>query len=778
MLPALLALSLFGASPFSGLGTVPAEIEADRLSVDEKLALYLAEGNVVLRRAGLTVYADRLSYQQQLGTVIAEGHVVAVEGKSVLSCERVILMVPGLEGAMEHAEIRLKTRVPRGESGAEVLADGEDRMRLSAEGLKRTGPRSFELSGGSFTPCRCAEGSAPDWKLTAHWAEVDVDSGALLVAPVFHIKDVPVLILPAFYVPLGARRSGLLIPTGGYSSPTGVKLGLPLYLTFGRSYDATINADFWFSRGPSPRLELRAAPTEDLSAELDLRLLLDGGKASGGGYQLSGETWQPRFAAGGSLRQKSQDGLNLGVELNLVGDPGYAAEFGAEFLSRQVEESVSRALLRWPTPPQLSAVLGLALRQDLRNRRYAASGRSLREISLFSGDPGPGDVRYRVADLRLDAYVLSELGLVGGARLIASAFVATSDRVGRFGRVDFRPELALPIHGGRFFTLTPAVALRLTGWGGAGSGEASSSGGRIAPILRTSLQTELYARGEGLSHLLRPKLEHLLIPALAGAVPRGFDAADEIDRLSAVHQISASVENVLWLKGASAPLLDLVVSLGDDLGAPGASMPAVGGMNPPPGANATLNAAGVGLSELSVRLSLSAPLDAPWSLGAEGVWIQGLGARTSRGLFAVARAAHAGTLSASFSFVDGDGPIPRAFFAAPEELVPGASAPVDRYRAAVLDSELGALPWSTYRAFSSSLSIDVLAPLRLAAGVGVDLISSGLPTPSLRYLSGTMSYRSPCECWSASVSVVQSRDRATPDVHVLFDLAQLGGTGF
>ena len=756
---------MFGASPFSGLGTVPAEIEADRLSVDEKLALYLAEGNVVLRRAGLTVYADRLSYQQKLGTVIAEGQVVAVEGKSVLSCERVILMLPGLEGAMEHAEIRLKTRVPRGGSGAEVLADGEDRMRLSAEGLKRTGPRSFELSGGSFTPCRCAEGSAPDWKLTAHWADVDVDSGALLVAPVFHIKDVPVLILPAFYVPLGARRSGLLIPTGGYSSPTGVKLGLPLYLTFGRSYDATINADFWFSRGPSPRLELRAAPTEELSAELDLRLLLDGGKPNGGGYRLSGETWQPRFAAGGSLRQKSQDGLNLGVELNLVGDPGYAAEFGAEFLSRQVEESVSRALLRWPTPPQLSAVLGLALRQDLRNRRYAAAiaPGGLREISLFSGDPGPGDVRYRVADLRLDAfpYALSELGLVGGARLIASAFVASSDRVGRFGRVDFRPELALPIHGGRFFTLTPAVALRLTGWGGAGSGERSSSGGRIAPILRTSLQTELYARGEGLSHLLRPKLEHLLIPALAGGVPRGFDAADEIDRLTAVHQISASVENVLWLKGAAAPLVDLVVSLGDDLGVPGA--------NP---------ALGVGLSELSVRLALSAPLPAPWSLGGEAVWVQGLGARTSRGLFAVAQAAHAGTLGASFSFVDGDGPIPRAFFAAPEELVPGASAPVDRYRAAVPDSELGALPWSTYRAFSSSLSIDVLSPLRLAAGVGVDLISSGLPSPSLRYLSGTMSYRSPCECWSASVSVVQARDRATPDVHVLFDLAQLGGTGF
>lgn len=770
MLPALLALSLFGAGPFTGLGTVPAEIEADRLSADEQLSLYLAEGNVVLRRAGLTLYADRLSYQQKLGMIIAEGHVVAVEGQSVLACERVSLMVPSLEGSMEHAEIRLKVRAPREGGGAAVLGEGEDRMRLSAEGLRRTGPRSFELSGGSFTPCRCDPGSAPDWKLTAHWAEVDVDSGALLVAPVFHIKDVPVLILPAFYVPLGARRSGLLIPTGGYSSPTGVKLGLPLYLTFGRSYDATINADFWFARGPSPRLELRAAPSEDLSAELDLRVLIDGGELPealasprGGGYQLSGQVWRPRFAAGGGLRRRSQQDIELGVELNLVGDPGYAAEFGAEFLSRQVEESVSRALLRWPTPPQLSAVLGLALRQDLRYRQYADAlgpGQGLREISLFSGDPGPGDVRYRVADLRLDAfpYTLGALGLVGGARLIASAFVATSDRVGRFGRVDFRPELALPIHGGRFFTLTPAVALRLTGWGGAGSGESSGSGGRIAPIFRTSLETELYARGEGLSHLLRPKLEHLIIPALAGGVPRGFDAADEIDRLAVVHQISASLENALWVQGSAAPLADLVVSLGDDLG--------LG------------DAAGVGLSELSLRLSLSAPLPTPWSLGADGIWVQGLGDRRSRGVFASARAAHAGTVGATFSFVDGDGPIPRAFFAAPEELVPGASAPVLRYLPGVSDRDRSALPWSSYRAFSSSLSLDVLAPLRLAAGIGVDLISAGLPSPSLRYLSGTVSYRSPCECWSASVSVVQARDRASPDVHVLFDLAQLGGTGF
>lgn len=763
MLPALLALSLVGAGPFSGLGAVPAEIEADRLSADEQLALYLAEGNVVLRRAGLTVYADRLSYQQKLGTIIAEGHVIAVEGQSVLSCERVTLLLPDLAGSMEQAEIRLKVRAPRAEDGAAALVEGEDRMRLSAEGLRRTGPRSFELSGGSFTPCRCEPGRAPDWKLTAHWAEVDVDSGALLVAPVFHIKDVPVLILPAFYVPLGARRSGLLIPTGGYSSPTGVKLGLPLYLTFGRSYDATLNADFWFSRGPSPRLELRAAPSEDLSAELDVRLLLDGGEPLGGGYQLSGKAWRPRFAAGGALRRKSREDLELGLELNLVGDPGYAAEFGAEFLSRQAEESVSRALLRWPTPPQLSAALGLALRQDLRNRRYAqvlAPGEGLRDISLFSDAPGPGDVRYRIADLRLDAfpYTLGALGLVGGARLIASAFVATSDRVGRFGRVDFRPELALPIHGGRFFTLTPAVLLRLTGWGGAGSGERSGSGGRIAPIFRTSLETELFARGAGLSHLFRPKLEHLIIPALAGGVPRGFDAADEIDRLAVVHQISASVENVLWVQGSAAPLADLVVSLGDDLG--------LG------------DAPGVGLSELSLRLRLAAPLPAPLSLGAEGLWVQGLGDRRSRGLFASARAAHAGTVSATFSFIDGDGPIPRAFFAAPEELVPGASAPVLRYLANVSDTDLTALPWSSYRAFASSLSVDVLAPLRLAAGLGVDLTSSGLPSPSLRYLSGTVSYRSPCECWSASVSVVQARDRATPDVHLLFDLAQLGGTGF
>lgn len=768
----LLALAIAdpGSSPFSGLGDQPASLDADRLYAERKLEIYVAEGHVVLRRAGLTLFADRITYQRKLATVVAEGHVIAVEGSSVLSCERVVLELPELLGTLEAAEVRIKEQASTGTTAGDALLGGRDRMRLSADELTRTGARSFELRGGAFTPCRCAPGTTPDWKLTASYADVDVDSGAWLLAPVFRIKDVPVLILPAFYVPLGERRSGLLIPTGGYSAPTGFKLGLPLYLTFGPSYDATLSSDFWFARGPAPGLELRAAPSPGFTAEAEARVVIDGGAPPkpGGTIKLVGGTWQPRFALGGKLRRISDDELDLGGELNFVGDPGYVSEFGAEFLSRQAEESVSRFLIRWPTAPELRVALGLGIREDIRSKTYAglvpvgADARiALREISLFSSDPkGPGSVRYRLADLRLDAlpYRFSPIGLLGEARLIASAFLATSDAVGRFGRVDFRPQIALPIRGDRFFTLTPEIALRLTAWGGSGSGTAQATAGRVAPIFRTRLESELYARGETVTHLIRPRLEHLLIPAIAGQVPPGYDTADEIDRLAAVHQVAASLENVLWLKGYPTPLLDLVVTLGDDL---------------------SLSSPGAGISELVTKATLSAPLDPPWILALEGDLVLGLDDRNARGIFLTGHAARTDVFDATLSWVDGGGPIPRASFVGPEELVPNALVPVDRYRAGVLSTDKTALPWAPYRAVAGTLAFDLFAPLRAVFGIAVDVIA---PPPAVsspvRYVSGTLAYRSPCDCWSASLTLVQARDRATPDVHFMLDLAQLGGSGF
>lgn len=719
-------------TPALRLGPVPAELEADVLRGEPTLGVYQAEGNVVLRRGRLVVYADRAFLDRKSGAVVAEGNVVAVDGTSVLACRRVVLAVPELGGAIDDAELRLKRRPVQADTGRAALLDGEDVMRLTARRLERTGSRRFEAYDADFTPCHCLDGTPPDWKLAASSADVDVDSGAWLYSPVLYVRDIPILILPVLYVPLGERRTGVLLPRGGYDSNRGFSVTLPLYVTLGESWDATLELSGWLSRGPAPGLELRWAPAPGHSGELYATLLLDAGE-NADGWSPTRDSLLPRWALSGRHRGTSGT-LTVAADVNVAGDLDFVREFGAQLLDRQVEESVSRVTLASPLGDHLRVAGGLALHQSLRVGDYPAAA-DRRLVRLF--DP-EHTLSYRFAELHLDALPYALVGSswspLARARLVLDATGRLDEPSAVVARADLRPALSWPL-ALPGLSVVPELALRLsarTPLDGSTEGE-----GRIAAVARTTAELELSARLGPLTHVLRPRLTHLWLGLLAGEPRAPGPLDDELTLLGDAHQLLAGLHNELYLTGQSMRVaaLDVLVprTLGDVVGRAPLVLVA-GDLNVALPFGVLTAAARVEVDEAPVAVS-------EWRVTSGLTW-------TSVG-------------SASLTYASlGDTP-PLASLVAGEELVYGARVPLGD-------------PWSAFRGIVGAVSLSPLPWLRLDSSVFVD-IDAAAP---LRNLRGAIGLTSGCECWSARLVVDKSRDRDFPSFSFMLDLAQVGGTGF
>lgn len=752
MLVLALAVTSTGASPLGALGNLgPFSLAADRLIADLASRTYVAEGNAILRRDTLVVRADRLELQQSIDVVTAEGNVLIIEGTSVLSCERVALRIPGLTGVIEGAEIRVSRGIsPEAFTSASLQgrAAGQTTMRLTSERLERTGDRSFDAEDVWFTPCRCAEDETPSWSISASSASVDLDSGAWLSWPVFYAKDVPVMALPAFYVPLGARRSGLLLPSGERSAPKGFGVTLPLYLTFGRSFDATVEGRVWSARGPAPGLELRWAPGVQSRGEAHATVLFDRGVLGEDGWSWASDETRVRFAVSAEHHTRGEDS-QLAAEVNLVGDRAYLAEFGDRWLTRQVEETVSRITWSSSFEREVRVAAGLALRQDLRNPTgFPVPLPDLIRAPIFDRP----DARYRFAELRLDAPPLplspSAPWLLGDARLTVHGFFAPDRFTSSFARVDFRPAITVAATPLGLASVSSEVALRLTGWSGEGGG-GSGSKGRIAVVLQNEGGIELSRRFGTIEHRIRPTVLHVLVPVVAGDGFSAFTNRDEIDLLAPVHQIAAQLETDLWSTRLSRRLLLLRGRLGRDL---------------------DFDTQGFGTSELLLDAELELPLEG----AVRSEWSARAAIDVERGLLdeLVARTELSLGPALRFSAAYGEyGPRPpRYAFAGAEELVPSNLTWFQGY-GPLPDQAL--LVWRAFRGVTASALFRPITQLALGVALGVDL--DGTQVDHLRYLETSASWTSSCECWGARVAVARSRDREGIDVHFGLDLAQLGG---
>jgi LPS-assembly protein len=568
--PTLLALAVAGllaAAPVVVPGTGDARIQAATSTYDVANGTFRLEGHVVITRGVVTLRAGSARYDPRTGQADAAGGVILSDSRRVIAADGIHVRIDGPFEA--HDVVVFVKTAPTDLSKATTVAEAErcGRNQLRATGKQVTGgegPR-LTLTGAAVTACDCQDGP-PSWELRAESVEVEPGKEAVFSWPVLYVtprflfmdRQVPVMTLPWFTVPLAPRVTGLLVPKLGYSGSTGYTLEQPVFVTLGRSADITVTPRYAFGpaqsqvdkgnasvRGPGGTLEARWAPVERAAGLLRIDAMDDLDNESIPSQGIVGATGL-RLALGGGWSQQFTDATLLRVDLDVVGDALYVRDFNSDVRLRDVTSRRSAVLLSHRTAD-------LALELSTVWLQPVASNGALTAIpnGVFGSDL-PAFMRWPTLDVSLAPISLvGPLHLSGrlGATRYAPPRGYTSDGgldgVGpadrgwrrdpadpaeldglwepgeRLGatRLDARAELAAPVQLG-WLAVEPYLR-------GAALGYAFDHG--QAPIVNgwgvggLRLSTLLSRRFGEMRHVIEPRLEWVLGSRVFGTALPAFD---------------------------------------------------------------------------------------------------------------------------------------------------------------------------------------------------------------------------------------------------------------
>ncbi len=514
------------ALPAPALPQGDVRIEGD-VTYEPGTGRMLVQNGGVLRRGAVTIRARSFTWDPESGEIRAAGGVLLTDPTRVVAADAIRAIVGG---PWEAEKVVAFVKDQPADLSAVTAAEearcvGRNRLTFRGERLRGEASGDFELDAARLTLCDCPGGGAPSWELKARRADVRPGKRAILSWPVLRITPrflfvdhpVPVLVVPWLYVPLGDRQTGLLLPEYDKIPARGDTISEALFVTLGRSADATLTAEYAFGRaydpgeplnprvrGPGARLELRWAPAKEADGWIELAWLDDLDREEGG--EGGG-----RFALTGAHAQRLSGSTTVRAALRLAGDPVWVRDLTSDSLGRSV-------------PYRRSDVL-LSHREDALVLEGGASYlQPLRPLHLVPGeDPGTFSAGLDGAS-RLPALGAALLPTaVGPLRLSArgglaryAPLSASFDREGgrpAATRADAQVEASLPLLLGGAISLAPwarggGAAYAVEG----GADDASSAWGVAGAVLGT----EVSRRFGALRHAIAPRLEWRAGTGVAG----------------------------------------------------------------------------------------------------------------------------------------------------------------------------------------------------------------------------------------------------------------------
>ena len=294
--------------------------EADAVDLRQKTEQVELHGQVVIQQPGLRVYANQLAYDrddQRLST--SQPFLIELEKMKLLARQGEYFPNRS-QGWLEGVEYRLHEPRARGRAERVELQDS-DRSRYE---------------NPTFTTCPPGN---KGFELQADEMEIDRQE------KVGHFRNaslrflgVPIFYAPKLSIPLtDERRSGLLLPSVGYSSKNGFELETPYYLNLAPNYDATITPRILSRRGVLVGGEFRYLQPQhrgELVAEiLPNDRLYDGDTPRGAFHAFNRSTFGP--------------GVKLDLDINWVSDDDYLEDLGRSLAVTSTRHLRNRAALSW-----------------------------------------------------------------------------------------------------------------------------------------------------------------------------------------------------------------------------------------------------------------------------------------------------------------------------------------------------------------------------------------------------------------------------------------------
>ena len=389
------------------------EIEADEIEAIRG-ELVRARGEVRLFAEGRRLDAEAIDYRIPDQTVEALGRTRLFDGDFLVQAESGRYQIDDELGEFEDIDYWLQSRGARG----------------SADLAAQDGPGRVRLSGGSFTTCPEGKDS---WWLYAGRIRLDQETGRGHGYDVrLHFKDVPIFYTPYINFPIDDRRqSGILTPSGGYSSNSGLDLAIPWYWNIAPNYDATLTPRLLSNRGLMLDTEWRYLRPR-MRGQLDLAVLPNDRVAD-----------DDRYLARLQHRSSLAPGLALVVDATDVSDQNYFQDFGTSVSVTSTAVVERRADLIYNRPNvrmtgRLQDYKSLDPTLPPRQEPY----RRLPQILLESGQSRDSGVFW---DLRSELVQFDRPDSVTGLRF------------------DLEPELGYRHDAGGYF-IEPRIGLRYTGY--------------------------------------------------------------------------------------------------------------------------------------------------------------------------------------------------------------------------------------------------------------------------------------------------------------------------
>ena len=332
-----------------------------------------AEGDAELRKVGTVLTGDRLTYWPIEDEAEAEGNVRLEQGSDVITGPKMRLRIEDQIGYFEQPVFQMKRQPLPGSKAAadnafaeqsfarqnsadywnsgfalpQAFAQNFDSMptmgrtmsdaRGEAERAEFEGENHYRLFSSAFTTC--APGNN-DWYLKTEELKLDFDSErGTGDEGTIYFKDVPIFYSPWLSFSLNRKRqSGLLAPSFGTTSNSGLALSLPYYWDIAPNMDATLTPRVMGKRGLQLNTEFRYLNTAfggQYTGEARLELLPNDNARSG----------ESRYGLSLRHQQTTANGLSGLINYNKVSDDTYFTDLSSTISSTSQAQLVQQAVI-------------------------------------------------------------------------------------------------------------------------------------------------------------------------------------------------------------------------------------------------------------------------------------------------------------------------------------------------------------------------------------------------------------------------------------------------
>lgn len=299
----------------------------------------LLSGEAQVRRLDSVAKGDTIRFNQSTGDLEIRGQGSLIRDGTIIRSPKIDYNVQNETGAVEAPRFFF--------GGAGGAGEAKEALLLSSDHLRM---KTVEYSG-----CPCP---TPSWFIRSPQVDLyNAENTGVAKHGVLYFKNVPILYSPYLSFPLREeRKSGLLVPSYGYSSNSGLELSIPYYFNLAPNYDATLTPRYLSKRG----LQLGG----------EFRYL---GSSSHG--QLAGSylgkdklTQTDRWAFNATHVQDLGYGLGFDYTYNRVSDDDYFRDFSTFGVNEaSITELLSSARFTWSGAKYFNASLSVSQYQTLQD---------------------------------------------------------------------------------------------------------------------------------------------------------------------------------------------------------------------------------------------------------------------------------------------------------------------------------------------------------------------------------------------------------------------------